>query len=387
MKRTVIVMLVVALLGSVVAGGVAATESGTATTQASCEFPVELEDNSGQAITLEEEPQEVVVLAPNNAQHMWEIGAQEKVIGMPVNPYTSYLDGSEERTHVVDQQGIPVQEEVVSLEPDLVIAASITPEDSIQQLRDAGLTVYQTPLMGSVDDMLTEVERMGQLVGACEGATETVEETRQRITEIEQAVSDEENPSVYYDLGFPFTVGEGTLENELITMAGGDNIALEADKPSYFQISEEVIINNDPEWLILSEGASIPDVTAIQESTAVKEDQIIRVNPNYISQHGPRNVIALETMAEALHPDAMAELDATPTPTPSPTPTATSTSDGTATATPTSTETPMDETTPAPTETMTPEGEDSSDDDGAGFAVGAAVAALAVFGLVGRYRR
>jgi len=225
--------------------------------------------------------------------------------------------------------------------------------------------------------MYDEVERVGQLVGECEGASETVEETRQRMTEIEQAVADEEAPTVYYDLGFPFTVGNGTLENQLITMAGGDNIALEADKPGYFEISEEIIADNDPEWLILTEGTPIPDVTAIQESTAVQEDQIIRVNPNYISQHGPRNVVPLENIAQALHPDAMAELDATPTPTP----------EETATPTPTPDDTPTETPEPTDTPTTTPTDEEDADDDGAGFAVGGAIAALVAFALFARYRR
>lgn len=382
MQRRQIILAVAVTVGLVLAGGIA-TASGSsgaesvATTQQTCEFPVEIEDGGGETVTVEEEPEEVVVLAPNNAQHMWEIGAEDKVVGMPVNPFTAYLNGSEDRTNVVDDQGMPVQEEVVALEPDLVIAASIIPEDSIQQLRDAGLTVYQSPVLVSVEDMYDEVERVGQLVGECEGATETVEETRERMNEVENAVEDEESPTVYYDLGFPFTVGESTLENQLITMAGGENIALEANETGYFEINEEVIAENDPEWLVLAEGAPIPDVTAIQESTAVQEDQIVRVNPNFISQHGPRNAIPLERMAEAFHAEAMAELDATPTPTPTPE----------ETSTPTPEETPTPDETPTPTPEDTGDDGGDADDDGVGFAVPAAVVAVLVVALLGRYRR
>ncbi|SDJ49659.1 iron complex transport system substrate-binding protein [Halovenus aranensis] len=387
MHRTDVFVLVAVVAGLVLAGGVVAADSGpetSTTTQLSCEFPQEVEDGGGETVTVEQEPEDVVVLAPNNAQHMWEIGAKDKVVGMPVNQFTSYLNGSEERTNVVDERGFPVTEEVVNLEPDLVIAADIISEDTVTQLRNAGLTVYQSPLLTGVEDMLSEVERVGQLVGECEGASETVEETRQRMSEIANAVADEEAPTVYYDLGFPFTVGEGTLENELITMAGGDNIASEAGE-SYFQISEEVVATNDPEWLVLRQGAPIPDVTAIQESTAVQEDQIIRVNPNYISQHGPRNVIPLRQMAEAFHPDAMAELDATPTPTPTATPTASPTATATEATTPepTATETPME----SATATMTPTESGDADGDGAGFAVVSAVMALLTVSLFARYRR
>ncbi len=385
MHRTGAVVLVIALVGAVFAGGVVAADSGTgaettASAELTCEFPLEIEDGGGETVTLEEEPEEVVVLAASNAQHMWEIGAQDKVTGMPVTPFTAYLEGSEDRTDVTDDQGFPVVEEVVALEPDLVIADDIIDDDTIEQLRDAGITVYHSPLMTSVEEMYDEVERVGQLVGECEGASQTVEETRQTMTEIQEAVAEEEPVAVYYDQGFPWTVGEGTLESQLISMAGGENIALETDEPGYFEINEEVIAENDPEWLIISEGAQVPDVTAIQESTAVEEDQVIEVNPNFISQHGPRNTIPLEQMAEAFHPETMAELEATPTPEETPTPT-------------------PDEPTPTPEETPTPAPDDhdavdtepddiaDADDDGAGFAAGAAIAALVALGVVGRSRR
>ena len=397
MNRTSIVVVAV-LVAVASTGGIVAAESGVgnsaahagATTSApspapgsaalasqdACDFPVDIEDGTGTTVSLDEEPEDVVVLAASNAQHMWEIGAQDKVVGMPVNAFTAYLDGSEERTNVVDDRGFPVPEEVIALEPDLVIAANIISEDTVTQLRDAGLTVYHSPLLTSVEDMYTEVETVGQLVGECEGATQTVEETRAQITEIENAVGDEESPTVFYNLGFPFTVGEGTLEHQLITKAGGENIALEANTSGYFQISEEVIVENDPEWIITSEALGVPDSTAIQESTAVEEGQIIEVNANFISQHGPRNVVPLEQMAEAFHPEAMAALEETPTPTPTPEPT------------PTATPTPEKTPEPTPTATATPTATDTptADDDGAGFVAGAALLALLTVGLLARYR-
>lgn len=403
MRRTAIAVGFVVVVAFVFAGGIVAGEqpvgadsAALATTESEqlaiektqdCGYPVEIEDASGQTVTLDEEPDTVVVLGASAAQHMWEIGAQDKVRGMPVNQFTAYLDGSEDRVNVVDQSGQPVQEEVINLEPDLVLAPNIISEDAVQQLRDAGLTVYYSPLMTSVEDMYDEVSRVGQLVGACDGASQTISETRTTIDQIEQAVADEESPTVYYDLGFGWTAGEGTLENQLITKAGGQNIALQADKSAYFEINQEVVLQNDPEWIVAQEGQPLPKNEAINQSTAVQEDQIIRVNPNYISQHGPRIVSPLEKMATAFHPEAMAELEETPTP--EPTATATPTPEETPTAS--DTPTPVEETdTPAPTATpaeATDSPTESADDNGPGFAVVGAIAALVALVLAARYRR
>ena len=112
MQRALVALLVVLTMGPAAAGsvvtdgstGLHATDTApslAANEQSECSFPVETEDNTGQTVTVEEEPEEVVVLAPSAAQHMWEIGAEEKVVGMPVNQFTAYLEGSEERTNVV----------------------------------------------------------------------------------------------------------------------------------------------------------------------------------------------------------------------------------------------------------------------------------------------
>lgn len=341
MNRIFAQVLIAVLVCTAVPAGVAAgtvSDSGVATTpqdseklstsvsQDECEYPVTVTDALGTTVELDEEPEEVVVTAPNVAQHIWEIGARQKVTGMPVNFFTSYLNGTDDRTNVVNENGQVVQETVVDLDPDLVLAPNITSKESIQSLREAGLTVYHYQTATGLDNVMEQVQTTGQLVGACAGADQVTTEMDETITEIEEAVADEERPTVFYDLGFPFTAGSNTVENDIIETAGGDNLAADIDSERpYFQISEEVLATEDPEWIIISEGAELPDVAGIQESTAVENDQIIRVNSNFISQHGPRNVIPLEGIANAMHSDAMAEQEETATPEPeetdSPTPT------------------------------------------------------------------
>ena len=386
MQRLLVAVLVVLAAGPAAVGSVAADGSiavdgdhgasaaDAASAQQECEYPLELTDATGETVVIKEEPEEVVVTAPNAAQYLWDIGAREKVTGMPVNFFTSYLEGSEERTNVVGEQGAVVQETVVDLDPDLVLAPNVTAQENIQGLREAGLTVYHYSLATDLENVQELVRQSGQLVGECEGANEVVTGMQETIETIENAVADEERPTVFYNLGFPFTAGSNTVEHDIITTAGGENLAADVDS-GYFQISEEVLAAEDPEWIIISAGTELPDVAGIQESTAVQEDQIIEVNANLLNQHGPRTMIPLEQFAEAFHPEAIAEARATPTPTVTPT------------------ETPADD--PTPTETMadeTPTDVDATEtpsdgDDGAGFAIGAALAAIAVLAVVGRRRR
>jgi len=301
---------VVLLAAGPALGGVAvANAPGQAPAQlgdeVSCEFPVELEDASGETVVVEEEPERVIALQPNAAQHMWSIGAQEKVVGMPVNQFTAYLNGSENRTNILNDEGFSDPETVVDLEPDLVLAPDIVPDETVETLRDANVTVYRYPLINSFEQMYATVEDVGLLVGEFEGAAETTASVAGTIQAIEAAVEDEESPRVYYEF-FQFTASPGTIDHEVITRAGGENIVRESDfDPAYGQLSDELLVERDPEWLVLQEGAQIPDSEALQQTTAVQEDQIIRIDSNFISQHGPRTLEPLRTIAEALHPEAI----------------------------------------------------------------------------------
>jgi len=389
--KTVLVALVLVLAaGPALAMGSAGAAStgidGTATSVADehldCEFPIELTDATGETVTIEEEPEEVVVLAPNVAQHLWEIGAQEKVTGMPVGQYTSYLNGSEQRTNVVGEFLQPVNEEVVGLEADLVLAPNISSKESIAQLRQSGETVYHYERANDLDKMLELVDRTGQLVGECEAATEKTDELEQRITVVEEAVADEEQPRVFYDLGDqpsgPFTVNSNTLEHDVITTAGAENIAADIEAASgYPEISTEVVVSEQPEWVI-SPGGTLSNFSGYSETPALANDRVLEVDSNLISQHGPRNVDVLENIAEELHPEAMAEArqDAE-----------NETDDGMGDG-PTDGDTTDDESADDEMDDETAGGDDGgADDSGPGLTIGAAIAALLALTVVASRRQ
>lgn len=339
----------------------ASTPADTAagTTTQDCSFPVSEVDATETEVTVEAEPGRVVVLAPSTAQVLWDIGAKEKVVGMPVNQYTTYLEGADERENVVNQDGSVNQEKVVALEPDLVLAANIIENETVTQLRDAGLTVYKAGFGRSLQDIYAKTELFGRFVGACEEAEQTVSETKAEVQEIRAAVEGRERPRVLYYF-FNFTVGNGTFVHEVIETAGGDNVAANAGIEGYRQVNPEIVAEQDPEWVVIPSDASFPEGEPYNSTTAYRQNQTLVVNTNLISQPGPRVVIPMRKMAEAFHPEAFR----TPTPTATPT-----------------TEPP--EPTPTPTPTATP----TETDGGApGFGVVPAVAALLAGALLARRR-
>jgi iron complex transport system substrate-binding protein len=357
-----------ALLALLVVAAVPTGVGAAGTAQAECSFPVTATDATGTEATVEERPKRVTTLSPSAAQTMWEIGAESQVVGL--SEHATYLEGAESRTNVsaAGQSRISV-ETVVSTEPDLVLAPNVISNDTVEQLRDAGLTVYKFEFAASIDDIYAKTELAGELTGNCEAAGETVSSMRDRISTVEQAVENSERPRVFVSVGGGWTAGQGTFVNSMVELAGGTNVAVEANITSYQQISEEVIVEQDPEWIVqLGEFGAYPKTDAYNGTSAVQNDRVMTIDDPNISQPAPRVANGIVRMAEAFHPEAYAEANATTT-----------------TATETTAETEL--TTAAPTTDESAMAEATTESSGTsggvpGFGVPAALAALAGAALV-----
>lgn len=303
--------------GGLVGGHEATGNAGVAATQ-DCSFPLERTDATGTTVTIEEEPGRIVTTAPSAAQTIYEIGAWDRVVG--VSQFANFLDGFEDREVVSAEGRVGVNvERTVALEPDLVVAPDVTPDEDVENLREAGLTVFVFEEAGSVEAVKDQTRLMGELVGECEGAEETVDWMDEELATVSEAVEGREPVRALYvyspDFG-PFTSGENTFIGGAIESAGAVNLAAEVGIEGHQPISDEVVADQDPAWLIVNTFDDRPPENEVyNETTAVREGNVVVVNVNNLNQPGPRIVLAIAEMAKAFHPEAYAEANATATPT------------------------------------------------------------------------
>ena len=301
-RRWLAVGLAAALLLSGGAG--VAGLAGAQSESTDCSYPLTVTDATGTAVTVEAPPERVVTLAPSAAQTMHEIDAWDKVVG--ISDRGTYLADSEDKAIISGAEGFVSTEKVVAQEPGVVLAPAIIGDDKVAQLREAGLTVYNFEAAGTLDDVAAKTRLTGQLVGACEGANERAGAFENTVATVERAVEGEERPTVLYLLGGEFTAGDGTFIDTVIESAGGTNVAAEANITGYKQISREVVANQGPEYIVVSDEAPevIPQVPAYNGTPAVQNDQILTVNANYLNQPAPRTEQVLKDFASEWHPAA-----------------------------------------------------------------------------------
>ncbi|PGF18053.1 ABC transporter substrate-binding protein [Natrinema sp. CBA1119] len=315
-QLAVLVVLLVTLstIGPAVAGATTAPNAAVQESDSQCEYPLTMTDATGEEVTIESEPESVVTLYPGDAQLAYSIGAEGKVVGMPVSEYTESLDAGD-RTDITGDDGVtPVAEEIVALNPDVVLAANIATfnEDLLQTLDDAGITVVVLDTATSLDDVRENVRVTGQVTGECAGAEETIDWMDERLEIYEDALENESEPLAYYDGGENGdTHGTETFQHEVMTTAGLTNLAASVGQTGWGQMNAEVVVDEDPEWIVYPDRtAEPPSADSLEETTAITEGNVVAVDDNAMSQPGPNVVYAIETIIEQVHPEVYAEIEA-----------------------------------------------------------------------------
>jgi iron complex transport system substrate-binding protein len=302
-----------------VAGATTATEAASSSAPPSdvtnttaiaepCEYPLELRDATGEAVTVDGEPERIVTLGAASAQTMWELDARDKVVG--VTQFAAYLDGASAKANVSGEGRTRVSnEKVIAQSPDLVLAENISNPETVSALREAGLTVYYFNNSENIDDVYRKVATTGRLAGECDAAIDTVRWMKEEMTIVRNTTDGQEPRDFLYAL-YGYTAGENTFINSGLEAAGGNNLAIgvvEFPPSGYAPINPETVANLSVEWIVYpGTSAAIPRNAAWNSTTAVQNGNTVAVDENRISQPAPRVVLAVGDIAKTWYPDAYA---------------------------------------------------------------------------------
>ena len=280
-----------------VASKAAAATPQTGGGDETCSFPLSMTDATGQTVTLESPPERIVTTNPSAAQTLWELGERDRVVG--VTQYASYLEGAKNRTNV-SAEGLGVSvERVVGTNPDLVMAPNAS-ADQVESLREAGLTVYHFPEATSVADIAAKTTTTGRLVGACAAAADANAEMRAAVDATRNRTAGIDRPAALYPLGGGFVAGGDTFITAVMEIGGLENVA--AEYAGYPQLSDEVVLQADPEVLVVTDpDAPILETEPYASTTAGQTARVVVVEVQWMNQPAPRSVVeATATIADTV---------------------------------------------------------------------------------------
>jgi iron complex transport system substrate-binding protein len=284
--------------------------TGPAATEPAETFPLQVTDHLGKVITLEAIPQRLISLAPSNTEILFALGLADKVVA--VTDYCVYPPEAQEKPSVGGYTN-PDVEQIIALTPDLVLASTTGADTFLTQLEASGLKVISLEA-NTVAEVLDCIAIVGTATGSAAAADELIADLETRIaaiTDIIDALPEDARPKVFYPVWHDplMSGGAGTIHDELITKAGGINVAASLD--GYDGISLELVLQQNPDIMIAGshgEEASLvllfcQEDERLAGTTARRNGAIYGISDDPVRKPGPRIAEGLEMIAELIHPE------------------------------------------------------------------------------------
>ena len=253
--------------------------------------PTRVPDDAGATVVLAAPARRIVSLAPHVTELLYAAGAGGYVVGAV--DYSDYPEAAKRIPRVGGYTGLDL-EAIVALRPDLIIAwQSGNPPSQVERLRALGLAVYVSEPR-HIEDVATNIERLGRLAGTADAALRAARAFRRRHEALRRRYAARPAVTVFYQIWDRplMTVNGKQLISDVIHLCGGRNVF--ADLPILAPtVDVEAVLAADPEAIVASgAGASRPEWFDAwrrwPQLRAVRRDNLFVVPPDVLQRHGPR---------------------------------------------------------------------------------------------------
>ena len=265
---------------------------------------VTVTDMKDREVKLDAPATKVVVLDAADCEILCALGAQDTLVGR--GEYCDYPENVKDVTSV--QSGSETNiEQIVALQPQLVITSTMDQTtEQIEALENAGIKVAVTEAP-KIADVYKAIRLVGALVGKDKEAGDLVLSMSKAFAELQGQVDSDGEKTVYFEVS-PlqyglWTAGTGTFMDELANLLGVKNAF--ADVKGWGQISEEQVLERDPDYIVTitmyyGEGPTpveeIMSRKGWENLKAIKNQTVFNADSNEISRPGPRLADAAQTL-------------------------------------------------------------------------------------------
>ncbi len=257
----------------------------------------------GRSVEIPVKPQRIVSLVPSVTEILFALDLGDRIVG--VTRFCTYPEEAKSKPQVGDYSN-PSLEAVLLQQPDLVIISADSASPALlSRMERLGLSVYVIYPRGIAETIAT-IRALGQVTGAALKGEQMARQLAATVEQVRTAVAGQKRPRVLFCVMVqPLTVaGPGTLVDDLITVAGGENVVPESPG-RYPTWGAEALLLANPELIIVSPHPGTPNpadhFAAWPELSAVKKHRIVSVTPDWVHRPGPRLILGLASMLKAIH--------------------------------------------------------------------------------------
>lgn len=270
-------------------------------------------DPSGAEITLPDEINSIVVLAPSLSEIVISLDLGDKVTGY--DSYSAGLAGLPENVPTFEITN-PDMEQLAALAPDILLVTNESlydQESPFQALVDAGTCVICVPNRDNIEGIKSDIEFLATALGASEKGKSLIDDFDAQLKELADIAANipqEERKRVYFEVAPApnmYSFGSGVFLNEMIEWIGAENVL--ADQSGWFTVEGETIAAANPDVIFTNADymedpvQEILDRDGWADISAVANKNVYCIDNNSSSQPNHNIVKAMSQMAEILYPD------------------------------------------------------------------------------------
>ncbi|HEX6558992.1 MAG TPA: helical backbone metal receptor [Longimicrobiales bacterium] len=249
-----------------------------------------MSDDAGRVVQLPQGARRVVSLLPTVTDLIVAMGQSQRLIAR-----TDYdVDPRLARLPSIGGGLTPSIEWLAAQRPDLVVSWPDNGSRSlVTKLNSIGVTVYAAR-PESITDALRIIRNLGVLLAATSSADSLAHAIQSSLDSTRRAVANLKVVRTAYVLSIdpPTVAGPNTFIDELIGIAGGENVFADVAQP-WPQVNLEELLRRDPDVLVLAGESSRDSQAALQrlpgwrDLRAVRAKHVYRVSPDYFNRSGP----------------------------------------------------------------------------------------------------
>ncbi len=258
-------------------------------------------------------PQRIICASPVMAEIIFALDCGNRIIG--ISEYTTFPPEVLE-IPLIGSAITPNKEKLLTLKPDIIIGQGKQPTitDFCRMYKIKCLSLD----MDNMSDVYSSIQTIADLLEKPMLGKNLVADIKEQIADVQSKLTDIPSRKVLFlfgrqpgDLTGLTTIGPGSFLDELITVAGGNNLFSDATGP-YPQISKESLVMRRPEIIMELHPAGITkenalalhkDWAELPPMPAVKSDSIYYMTNDYLLIPGPRMGKTVKRFAETIHPE------------------------------------------------------------------------------------
>jgi len=274
-------------------------------------FPKAIRGPAGEERILARPPRRIASVYLGADELLAALVTPDRMVGV-----SAYVDDpSSSNCHDAYSPSVPRlradPEPIIALAPDIVFVANITAADSLRLLIGAGLAVMRWSRFDSFADVLDEIKVMGAAVGEEARAAELAGGITGLLGDIERRIAGVRPVRVLYYDPPTYTMGRGTLIDEILTRAGGVNAVNDLGMVGPGEIGLETVFALEPDAIVMPNYAD--NASALRalggdaiwrRVPAVRAGRVYEIPGSWIATVSHHAARGLSRVARVLHPEA-----------------------------------------------------------------------------------